>query len=245
MCDVLGFWSTKKMCIPKKHFESQKKFLHPQKSFLHPKKNFVSQKKNCIPKKVFCIPKNPSPQSRPNSHHRGQTRHCTFTQCTHQEISQHVASPTRSCKSHRSQHLHPPASFPARQSTSNTVQFTHQRAPHIIDRHFLIDLYLMVGHTSIVIHTTKACTSLVITSFTSVPAIHRCWVPSHLTLRATNIDPSRICPPKSMTLGILLLLPCKRDPDTLPDTPGHVWTEASLHFFPLWITRNRHIPAVN
>ena len=81
-------------------------------------------------------------------------------------------------------------------------------------------------------HTTRACTSLVVTSFTSVPAIHRCWVPSHLTLRATNIDPSRICPPKPMTLGILLLLPCKRDPDTLPDTPGHVWTEASLHFFP-------------
>ena len=45
-----------------------------------------------------------------------------------------------------------------------------------------------------------------------------------------TIDPSRICPPKSMTLGILLLLPCRRDPDTLPDALGHVKTEASLHF---------------
>ena len=37
-CDVLGFWSTKNFCFPKK-------------------RHFVSRKSFCIPKKVFCIPK--------------------------------------------------------------------------------------------------------------------------------------------------------------------------------------------
>ena len=38
LCDVLGFWSTKKI-------------LYPEKCILYPEKSF------CIPKKVFCIPK--------------------------------------------------------------------------------------------------------------------------------------------------------------------------------------------
>ena len=63
-CDVLGFWSTKNFCFPKKRICIPKKaFCVPQKVSLSPKKCvspkkfIVSKKSFCISPKIFCIPK--------------------------------------------------------------------------------------------------------------------------------------------------------------------------------------------
>ena len=80
---------------------------------------------------------------------------------------------------------------------------------------------------------------------TRLPAIHRCWVPSHLTLRPTNhrsftnlsteINDSRysVAPSMQARSRHTSRCPWSREDGSL----------ASLS--PLSITRNRHIPAVN